>query len=219
MRYFKCKDQIFPFLLNAICLKWISQEFITPPILSKAAILRYNWYISNQQLRTKLLKEQLPRARFKVQSEPLRCLLFVIQIRKWIVQWMPPLQDMVKNALQVLYKSFNKYIILLRGNSSQIGLRGIQTNALSSLGKLISWFCLNQLYHTKWYGQNSLWPGLLKTTQRKPDIVRHSPHNKQSFFEGASSTRLSVRRISLLIHLYERQLLGENTQKQKKRYQ
>lgn len=95
---------------------------------------------------------------------------------------MPPLQDMVKNALQVLYKSFNKYIILLRGNSSQIGLLGIQTNTLSSLGKLISWLCLDQLYHTKWYGQNCLWPGLFKTTQRKPDIVRHSPQNKQSFF-------------------------------------
>ena len=85
----------------------------------------------------------------------------------------------VKNALQVLYKSFNKYIILLRGNSSQIGLLGIQTNTLSSLGKLISWLCLNQLYHTKWYGQNCLWPGLFKTTQRKTDIARHSTHSKQ----------------------------------------
>ena len=129
---------------------------------------------------------------------------------------MPPHQDMVKNALQMLYKSVNKYIILLRGNSSQIGLLGIQTNTLSSLGKLISWFCLNQLYHTKWHGQNSLWPGLLKTTQRKPDIVRHSPHNKQSFFEGASSTRLSVRRISSLIHLYERQQFRREYAKTKK---
>ena len=100
----------------------------------------------------------------------------------------PPHQDMVKNALQVLYKSVNKYIILLRGNSSQIGLLGIQTNTLSSLGKLIPWFCLDQLYHTKLYGQNCLWPGVFKTTQRKPDIGRLSTHNKQSFSEGTSST-------------------------------
>ena len=52
-------------------------------------------------------------ARYKVQLQPLRCLVFVIQIRKYKVQLIPPLQHMVKNALQVLYISFNVYIIRL----------------------------------------------------------------------------------------------------------